>query len=397
MTEQQALSAAAAEYEARMVSFCSRLIQTPSLPGQEGDAAALIQEEMRTLGYDDVWTDAVGNVIGAIRGSGGKSLMLNTHMDHVDAGDPSGWPFPPFEGRVHDGQVWGRGAMDIKGPTTAQVYGAALLRAAGLTPPGDVYVVGAVQEELGGLGSVELGRTLRVDRAVVGEASSNTIRRGHRGRIELIARVHGRSCHASMPDQGINPLYSLGELLTRLQDVETMEDPFLGRDTLVPTLVYTDQSSANVVPGQASLHIDWRMVPQHDVEQIRASLDRLLQASLRGGATGSVSLKQIHLRTYTGEERDIPAAFPSFVLEESDPLVQDAKRALEEAFGHPVEVKQWDFATDAGHLNAAGIPAIGFGPGDEALAHTNQERISTAELSEAMRGYAALALSLTDG
>src|ERR671932_1682189 len=119
--------------QSALVDFAQRLIRTPSLPGQEGDAARLVRSEMQSLGYDDTWIDEVGNVVGVIRGTGGgKSLMFNTHIDHVDVGDVSGWPFPPYEGKIADGVLWGRGAVDIKGPTAAQVYGVALLKQAGV-------------------------------------------------------------------------------------------------------------------------------------------------------------------------------------------------------------------------------------------------------------------------
>jgi acetylornithine deacetylase/succinyl-diaminopimelate desuccinylase-like protein len=132
---------------------------------------------------------------------------------------------PPYEARISDGFLWGRGAVDIKGPTAAQVYGAVLPRRAGVSLPGDVYVVGAVQEEVGGLGSIELARTTRTDSAVIGEASTNELRQGHRGRIELIVRVVGRACHASAPERRINPHYSLASLLPRLRELDVVEDP----------------------------------------------------------------------------------------------------------------------------------------------------------------------------
>jgi succinyl-diaminopimelate desuccinylase len=382
--------------DARLVGFAQRLIQTPSLPGAEGDAARLVQSEMQSLGYDETWIDEVGNVVGVVRGTGGgRSLMFNTHLDHVDVGDVGGWPFPPYDGKIVDGVLWGRGAVDIKGPTAAQVYGVALLKQAGVALPGDVYVAGAVQEEVGGLGSLELARTTRTDRAVIGEASNNELRRGHRGRIELVVRITGRACHASAPERGINPHYSLASFLSALRDVDTLEDPFLGAETFAPTLLFTDQTSANVVPGEVRLHIDWRTVPQRGPEDIRSELARRLERALLDGADGEVSIKELRMRAYTGVERELPAAFPSLAIEEEDPMLGAARSALEEVFGHSVPVGRWTFATDGGHLFAAGIPCIGYGPGDERLAHTNQEHVALADLSAAAVGNAVLAGALT--
>jgi succinyl-diaminopimelate desuccinylase len=382
--------------ENRLVAFAQRLIQTRSLPGEEGDAARLVRSEMQSLGYDDTWIDEVGNVVGVIRGTGeGSSLMFNTHLDHVDVGDVSGWQFPPYEAKIADGVLWGRGAVDIKGPTAAQVYGVALLKQAGVTLPGDVYVAGAVQEEVGGLGSLELARTTRTDRAVIGEASTNELRRGHRGRIELIVRITGLACHASAPERGINPHYSLGSFLSALREVATLEDPFLGAETFAPTLLYTDQTSANVIPGEVRLHIDWRTVPQRSPDDIRDEVARRLDGALLDGASGEVVIKELRLRAWTGVERELPSAFPSLVIEDGDPLLAAARAALEEAFGHPVPVGRWTFATDGGHLFAAGIPCIGFGPGDERLAHTNREHVAIADLRTAALGNAVLTAALT--
>ena len=379
-----------------LVGFAQRLIQTPSLPGQEGDAARLVRSEMQSLGYDDTWIDEVGNVVGVLRGTGGgRSVMFNTHLDHVDVGDISGWQFPPYEGRIADGVLHGRGAVDIKGPTAAQVYGIALLKQAGVALPGDVYVAGAVQEEIGGLGSLELAGTTRTDRAVIGEASTNELRRGHRGRIELIARITGQACHASAPERGINPHYSLAGFLTALREVAPLEDPFLGAETFAPTLLFTDQTSSNVIPGEVRLHIDWRTVPQRGPDDIRAEVARRLDGALLDGATGEVVVKELRLRAWTGVERELPAAFPSLAVDEGDPMLGAARAALEEAFGHPVPVGRWTFATDGGHLFAAGIPCIGFGPGDERLAHTNREHVAIADLHEAAIGNAVLAAALT--
>ena len=382
--------------DSRLVAFAQRLIQTRSLPGEEGDAARLVRSEMESLGYDETWIDEVGNVVGVIRGAGGgRSVMFNTHLDHVDVGDVSGWPFPPYEGKIADGVLWGRGAVDIKGPTAAQVYGVALLKQTGVGLPGDVYVAGAVQEEVGGLGSLELARTTRTDRAVIGEASGNELRRGHRGRIELVVRITGRACHASAPERGINPHYSLASFLSALRSVDTVEDPFLGAETFAPTLLFTDQTSSNVIPGEVRLHIDWRTVPQRGPDEIRAEVAQRLDRALLDGATGEVVVKELRLRAWTGVERELPAAFPSLAIEETDPMLGAAQAALEQAFGHPVPIGRWTFATDGGHLFAAGIPCIGFGPGDERLAHTNREHVALADLRTAAIGNAVLAAALT--
>ncbi len=400
------LLALAREREGELVEFARRLMQTPSPSGEEGDAAALVQEEMRRLGYDEVRADEVGNVIGLIRGKGsqrgsanGHSVMLNTHLDHVSPGDLALWTDSPFSATVRDGAIYGRGAVDIKGPMACQVHAGGLLLAAGLRPAGDLYVVGAVLEERGGLGSQHLARTLKTDRAVIGEPSSNTLRRGHRGRVGLVVEVRGRAAHASVPARGVNPHYGLAAFLTRLENLPMpAQEPF-GPSSVAPTLYSTDNTSPNVIPSTARVALDWRNIPVQSPNDILAALRPLLQESLRAslpeGATGEVRVDTENLTSYTGIVEDFPSIFPSFALGEDDPALLTARRALEELLGRPFPPDIWSFATDGGHLMAVGVPTVGFGPGDETQAHVADEHIEIAEMVEALAANAALALALS--
>ena len=397
------LVALAREREGELVDFARRLMRTPSPSGEESAAAALVQEEMRRLGYDDARTDEVGNVIGLIRGEGGgHSVMLNTHLDHVSPGDPTLWTDPPFSATMRDGAIYGRGAVDIKGPMACQVHAGGLLLAAGVRPVGDLYVVGAVLEERGGLGSQRLAGSLKTDRAVIGEPSSNTLRRGHRGRVGLVVDIHGRAAHASVPARGINPHYGAAAFLTRLERLGRLEmpsqEPF-GPSSVAPTLYLTDNTSPNVIPSAAHVYLDWRNIPAQSPDDILAVLRPLLDESIRvalpEGASGEVRVDTENLTSYTGVAEDFPSIFPSFVLTEDDPILLTARRALEELLGRPFPPDIWSFATDGGHLMAVGIPTVGFGPGDETQAHVADEHIEIAQMVEALAANAALALALS--
>ncbi len=394
------LWALAREHEAGLVDFCRRLIRTPSMSGEEGALAEVVLAELARFGYDEARTDAVGNVIGLVRGTGqGPSLMFNTHLDHVDPGDPARWPFPPYAATLHEGEIWGRGACDIKGALATQVYAIGALKRAGLPLPGDVYVVGAVLEEVGGYGTARLVEELRPDYAILGEATSNTIARGHRGSAKLEVIVRGRSVHGSVPENGANPHYAVARLLLAIEELqaELPSDPFFGRSTVAPTRYLTDQVSSNVTPGECVVHLDWRSVPGEAIEDVLETVRGLLDRSLIPGTSGEVRLLQRELRTYTGLSATVPARFPPFGLPEDHELVAGARRVLEEALGRPVPVGKWSFATDGGHLMAAGIPTIGFAPAEERFAHTVEDRIPVAQMVEAFVGYAALALGLAAG
>lgn len=381
----------AREWAERMVQFAQDLIRIPSLPGQETAVAQRVIAEMRALGYDEVSVDAAGNVIGRFKGTGaGPSLMLNSHLDHVDVGDHSVWPFGPFSAHIEDGEIWGRGASDVKGPFAVQVYAAAILRAAGVQLEGDVYTVGTVMEEIGGVGALALLEHFRTDFCLNGEATANRIARGHRGRIELLVRFHGRSGHASVPASSINPLYSLSNFIQQIERLVPAMDAALGESTVAPTLIWTDQTSPNVIPAEASLTLDWRNIPEESVENVLIRLSTLLDLSLSSGATGSVDIVDRDWATYTGVVRRMASFNPSFLVAEDHPLLTTAQRVLSECFGSLVPVTTWSFATDGGHFSTAGIPTIGFSPGREELVHTIEERISIEEMISGLSGYLAL-------
>jgi succinyl-diaminopimelate desuccinylase len=351
---------------------------------------------MKRLGYDEVFTDEVGNVLGTMGGDNGPFLLLNGHMDHVDPGEQASWPYPPYSAEVKDGHIWGLGAADMKAALAAQVYAVGLLRRAGLPLPGRVMVAAVVMEEVSGLGTRFLARHIAPNLAIVGEASRNRLMRGHRGRVELVATVKGRPGHASAPERAVNPHYSLAQFLARLRDLPMATDPTFGASTVAPTLYLTDQTSSNVIPGEARLHLDWRNVPGEATEEVVTRLNALLQESLIPDSGGTVEVLSKELTAYTGYQERCPSIFPSFSLPEEYPWLVAAKSALEEALGCPVDVGTWCFATDGGHLMAAGVPVIGFGPGDEAVVHTPQERIAIEETVEAVVGYMALIIRLLE-
>ncbi|WP_160148104.1 M20 family metallopeptidase [Rubripirellula obstinata] len=380
----------------RLVSFTQSIVRSPSLSGCEGEVAKLILLEMKSLGYDEVWTDQVGNLVGKINGDGGPTIMLNGHMDVVDPGPDDGWPHAAYGGEIVDGNLWGRGSVDMKGPVAAMIYGAAQFKQLGKKPIGDVLMTVAVMEEIGGLGSQFLVTETTADAGIVGEPSSNQLRLGHRGRIEIQVKFSGRSAHASAPSLGINPHFAAAEFLSRLGEIELADDPVLGRSTIAPTLYKTDQVSANVIPAEVTLFLDWRNAPSETPELAEQAIDTLAQSCTADFSDPPVvNVTRKMFKTYTGASRDFAAIFPPFVTQPSDRLAEVAGQVITSSTGNQ-QSDVWQFATDGGHLMKAGIPVVGFGPGDDRLAHTNQEHLNVAELQVATATYGPLCVALAE-
>ena len=391
----------AQERNGAMIDFVRQLVAVPSLPGREGDVAGVIRQEMSELGYDEIWIDQAGNIIGKINGGHGPAVLLNGHMDHVDPGPNEAWPYPPYGATIVDGELWGRGSADMKGPVAAMIYAASLIKQIGIVPPGDVYVSLVVMEEVGGVGTQYLLTHLQAQAAICGEPSNNTLRRGHRGRVELTVDFKGRSAHASQPHLGLNPHYMAASFLSALPSIELAQDEALGSSTVAPTLYSTDQKSRNVIPEHVYLTLDWRNVPDESQAEILFKTQALLDACLAQTAPGqrhlaTAALTVDQFKTYTGLEKELPSIFPSYLLAEDNRFLQAASAALSRGLGRSVGVDVWRFATDGGHLMAAGIPTVGYGPGDDLLAHTNQERVRLDQLAEAVVGYVILTLALAD-
>jgi succinyl-diaminopimelate desuccinylase len=393
MTDHDRLWKLAEGERENLIGFTQRLIQTPSMPGKEGEVAELLQRQMERLGYDEVWRDEAGNIIGRIGGGSGPSLMLNGHMDHVDAGEAVHWRHPPFGGEIHGGCLWGRASVDMKGALSAMVYAGSLAKRCGRTLPGDVYVSGVVQEEVGGLGSRYLAQTLAVDRVIVGEASGNNLRRGHRGRVELNACFEGRSVHASMPDLGVNPHFSMARFLSSLPLMEMASHPDYGRSSVAPTRISSEPTSANITPSSLHLILDWRNIPGERPEELIAKLEAVAHQSALPGCKGQITVALKELVSYSGFQMTYADIFPSFTTVEDDPWLVHSRSNLETIWGRTVEVGTWRFATDGGHFAAAGAAVLGFGPGDDAVVHTVEECLPVEQLIESAVGYLALCLA----
>lgn len=382
---------------ASMLDLARRLIREPSPSLGERKVAELVEQEMRRIGYDDVRRDELGNVIGIVEGhSTGPSIMLNGHMDQVEVTDADKWQHGPFEGYRDDEFLYGRGAADMKASLAVMMHCGVLIKRYVPNWSGRVVLAAVVLEETGtGLGIRHTLEKIRPDAAIVGEPTANRLVIAHRGKVELIAVVRGKSCHASMPDKGVNPLFAMAEFIKRVAELEMPGDELLGKDTLVPTIVRTDQPCSNVVPSEIKLYLDWRCGPSQKQEELQAKLNTIIAECLTDGTSGEVTFSKFSGQCYTGKAVSHNSLAACFRIDRQHHVVQIAQNTLNKSLGMELEPTIMSGITDASVLHEKGVPTILFGPGDAGIAHMRDERIELAQMRQAAKGFLCLLDSLS--
>ncbi len=389
------LAAAAQAYEPDMVQFLRDLIAIPAESCQEGPVIARIRAEMEKVGFDEVRVDPMGNILGRI-GSGRKVIMMDSHTDTVGVGDPKEWAFDPYRGKIEGGYIYGRGACDQRGGMASLVYAGKLIQDLNLAGDYTLYVVGSVQEEdCDGLPWLYILKEdgIRPDCVVITEPTRLGIYRGHRGRMEIEVHLRGRSCHASAPERGDNPVYKMARLVEEVEKLNERlrPDPFLGKGTIAVTEIRSLSPSLCAVPGACSIHLDRRLTAGETRESAVAEVQ-----TLPGAENAEIEILRYDTPSYTGLRYPMEKYYPTWVLEESHPLAQAALRTYKTLWDRPPVVDKWTFSTNGvATMGLMGVPTIGFGPGEEEVAHSAAERMPIRHLVEAAQFYAAFPLFFT--
>jgi len=399
MSDYTAILGQARKGERELVAFLLDLLAIPSPSGKEGKVTERIVREMRRLGFDEVRTDGLGNVIGRV-GSGPRLVAFDAHVDTVEAGDRAQWSFDPFRPRVSEGRVWGRGAADQKGGLASMVQAGRIVREMGLGRDLTLFFVGSVQEEdcegMAWKYLIEEGK-IRPELVVLTEPTSLNIYRGHRGRMEIEIELRGRSSHGSAPERGDNAAYKAARLALEIERLNERlaEDAFLGKGTVAVTEIASGSPSLCAVPDTARLHLDRRLTAGETRESAIAEVRQA--AGLAGFSEAGILVPEYREPSYTGRIIPCDKYFPTWALKEGSPWLKRAVSAYTGLFGRAPKVDKWTFSTNGvGIMPVYGIPCLGFGPGNEAQAHAADEYCPVEDLHLAAAFYAALAAGLSD-
>jgi acetylornithine deacetylase len=346
-------------------------VLVPGGPG-EGAVARALGAVLEAWGFRvDVRDAAPGrpNVIARAGRGGGPSLMFNGHLDVVGT---DGMRHAPFDAAECDGRMYARGSADMKGGVAAMCAAAA--RAADQGLEGELIIAAVIDEEHESVGTRALvAQGVRADAAIVTEPTRLAIAPAHRGFAWMQVTVHGRAAHGSRYDIGIDAVRHAALLLAELDALEERElvthtHPLLGHASLHASRI-EGGTGMSTYPDRCVVDIERRTVPGETVEQtlaeVRAACER-------------VRARRPHFRA------DVHVMFaqgPSDVAPEA-PVVRALAAAIDAEGGTPV-VEGLSAWTDAALLNEAGIPAICYGPGDIALAHSAEEWVPIDEIERA--------------
>ncbi|OTA67268.1 acetylornithine deacetylase [Hypoxylon sp. EC38] len=314
------------------------------------------------------------SVVGVVRGSGGgKSLMLNGHIDTVTI---AGYDGNPLSGEIHDGKLYGRGSADMKCGVAAALVALANAKQLGLR--GDIVFAGVADEEAGSIGTEQLLHAgWRTDAAIVTEPSGLDIVHAHKGFVWLEVEIHGLAAHGSRADLGIDAISKAGYFLVELdryaqQLQRSIIDPDVGSPSIHASIIKGGEEASSY-PALCTIVLERRTVPGETTEAVKGEIQTLLEK-----VAGDVPDFSYDLR--------ITFSRPSFSIPRDDPFASLVGDVIGQSLGRYPTFRGEPYWTDCALLADAGISALLWGPRGEGL-HAKEEWVdvdSVRQVAEAL-------------
>jgi len=379
-----------------LIGFAQQLISTPSPSLGEAAVAGLVERKMRELGYEKVFRDEAGNVVGLLLGrEAGPTVLLNCHMDTVSPEADGKWSRSPHTAQVDGGRLYGLGAADCKGGVAAHVYTGALLKRSLLPLRGNLIVAATVAEENGRSVGVRAllektlpGLDLKPDHAILGEPTALGLYYGHDGWVELDICVESANPF-DVDDAATAIVNDFGA--GRMSDQGDVESFVL------------DQPRFHNVDGlrKATIGVTRRLRPAESIGDVLQQLQHnaALAAQPSGAVAVEVLIRQENQRLYTGTTTLVRHVTNAWAIDPFDRLMERSRQALSAA-DCEVRPGKWQLGRlgmgTAGSLLVSefAVPTIGYGPGDETMAHARDEYVQVDKLLETPYGTAAIVHSL---
>ncbi len=312
------------------------------------------------------------SVVGILRGSGGgRSLMLNAHMDTVGAGGMA----RPFEPVVTNGRIHGRGAYDMKGSLAAIMVAASEAKKLALS--GDVIVTAVADEEVASLGTSAVLDRFHADAAIVTEPTELRLCLAHKGFVWLEVETRGVAAHGSRPNDGVDAIGRMGRILTGLVNLDRRlrlgtGHRLLGRGSIHGSLIEGGQEWSTY-PARCVVKVERRTIPGEDGATALKEMEALIEIAREDAPNLEASARVVLERAPSEQNADHPVALA-------------VAQAARESLGRDPEHMGAAYWMDMALTNGAGIPTVAFGPTGEGE-HADVEWVDVASLETCVSVY----------
>jgi len=377
--------------EVDCVKLCQELIRIKSVnpPGDELQAAQHVVSVLKKIGLEVELikhSPTRASVLARLKSSRKKpALLFNGHLDTVPVGAEK-WIHEPFEAKVSEGKVWGRGSADMKGGLAVLMVAVKALVDARMPLQGDLILTATAGEEVDSLGAIavagrpDLGP---IQAVVIPEPSYNDVFIAEKGAFWLELTTQGKTAHGSMPEQGRNAIMMMVALLNEVEKLSFpyREHPLLGGFSKSINTI-AGGVKTNVVPDQCVVTVDMRTVPGQDHRAILKQIEDLI-------ADLSRRIPDFRASVRVANDRAPVETSPN------DPAVQSFYDVVAEVAGERPVPKGVRYYTDAvAFVPVLKIPMIICGPGDAKLAHQPNEHVEVSKLVQAAKIYTLAAAKL---
>ena len=388
------------------VEFVSKNIRAQAYSGEEKATSEVFMQTMEELGIEH-FRDECGNVVGVIRGEGdGPNVLLTGHMDVVPEGSIDAWsPYSPFEPKVEDGKLYGRGISDMLAGLTSEFFAFMEIKKLvddGAKISGNLIFAAVVYEEPAeSIGTIYLmehtlpEHGLDVDLCYLGEPSDGNLAIGQRGKIELVIEVYGKVAHSSAPQEGINAVEKALPIMDAIMH-NFGSEPLaheMGKTSMVITdVVVTPGQKYSCVPDYCEITGDQRYVPPMTIEDTVSRVQKFLdEQKKKDPELRAVVHPRMNKRTcYTGYEAEAAKQHPAWVTGKDNEYVELTYSTLKE-LGQDVEKIYWQFGTDGSVIcGKYNIPTIGYSGAMMSQAHQAQEHVEIDRILDCIEGYTAV-------
>ena len=396
-----------------MLDFLCSLIAVPSLVGDEVAGQEHVAAQMDRSGLDvDLWEldfDQLsqhpyfsteeqrerGLGVAGVMGdeAGGRCLILNGHVDVVPPGDESLWHYPPWQGTMAEGRVYGRGAVDMKGGLCCALFAAKALLDSGVRLKGRLVVESVIGEEDGGVGTLaSVLRGYTADGAIVVEPTELIVAPAQAGAFNFRVTIPGQAAHGCVREEGVSAIEKFLPIHQALMELERernkrVQDPLYARYE-IPNAICIGSVRAGTWASSVAESLVFEGRYGIAVDEDHSAARRAFEEAVAKAAQSDPWLRDHPPVVEWWGGQFYPARTPT-----DHPLVQTVVGAYEKVTGDAARLEGMTYGADMGLLvNVGHTPAVLFGPGDVRVSHRPDEYVPIKELETALRTLALTAL-----